>query len=73
MVIEEKSVSEGLGGFGDGTAKDAEKKTEEMSSSGTAAGGPLMKVATEVISIATSSTPAGSLDVPAVYTLQKNE
>jgi len=48
-----------------------EKKAEEMSSSNTAAGGPLMKVVTEVISITTSSAPAGSFDVPAGYKLQK--
>jgi hypothetical protein len=50
-----------------------EKKTEELSGSGTAAGGPLMKVATEVISISTLSAPAGSFDVPAGYKLQKQE
>jgi hypothetical protein len=48
-----------------------EKKTEEMSSPGAAAGGPLMKVVTEVISITTSPAPAGSFDVPAGYKLQK--
>ena len=48
-----------------------EKKTEEMSSPGTATGGPLMKVVTDVISITTSPAPAGSFDVPAGYKLQK--
>jgi hypothetical protein len=51
----------------------AEKKIEGMSSSGTAAGGPLLKVVTELISISTSSAPAGSFDVPAGYKLQKQE
>jgi hypothetical protein len=55
------------------TEEKTEKKAEEMSSSNTAAGGPLMKVVTEVISITTSSAPAGSFDVPAGYTLQKNK
>jgi hypothetical protein len=50
-----------------------EKKTEEMSSPGTAAGGPLMKVVTEVISITISPAPAGSFDVPAGYKLQKQK
>jgi len=50
-----------------------EKKTEEMSSPGTAAGGPLMKVVTEVISITTLPAPAGSFDVPAGYKLQRKE
>ena len=55
-----------------GTAqKQAGEKTEEMSGPGPAAGGPLMKVVTEVISISTSSAPAGSFDVPAGYKLQK--
>jgi hypothetical protein len=44
-----------------------------MSGPGTAAGGPLMKVVTEVISISTSSAPAGSFDVPAGYKLQKKD
>ena len=48
-----------------------EKKTEEVSSPGTATGGPLMKVVTEVISITASPAPAGSFDVPAGYKLQK--
>jgi hypothetical protein len=50
-----------------------EKKTGEMSSPGMAAGGPLMKVVTEVISITTSAAPAGSFDVPAGYKLKKQE
>jgi hypothetical protein len=41
--------------------------------SGAAAGGPLMKVVTEVISITTSPAPAGSFEVPAGYKLQKLE
>jgi hypothetical protein len=55
------------------TEEKAEKKAEEMSSSGSgaAAGGPLMKVVTEVVSISTSPAPAGSFEVPAGYKLQK--
>jgi hypothetical protein len=41
VVIKEKSVSEGLGGYGDRTAKDAEEKTGERSNSDTPAGGRL--------------------------------
>jgi hypothetical protein len=74
VVIKEKSVSEGPGGFGNGTTSrtlivsgdKVEKQTGEMSSPGTAAGGPLMKVVTEVIGITTSPAPAG-------YKLQKRE
>ena len=63
-----------LAGAAQKKAEDkVEKKTGEMSSPGTAAGGPLMKVVTEVISISTSSAPAGSFDVPAGYTLQKTK
>jgi hypothetical protein len=53
--------------------KKADKKAEEMSASGSgaAAGGPLMKVITEVVSISTSAAPAGSFEVPAGYKLQK--
>ena len=49
----------------------AERKTEEMSASGAAACGLLMKVITEVVSISTSPAPAGSFEVPAGYELQK--
>jgi hypothetical protein len=75
-------VKGGIGGFlgrklASAAQKKAEAKTEkqveEMSSSGTAAGGPLMKVVTEVISISTSPAPAGSFDVPAGYKLQKKD
>jgi hypothetical protein len=45
------------------------EKSEEVS--GTATGGQLMKAVTEVISITTSSAPAGSFNVTAGYTLQK--
>ena len=87
VVIKEKSVSEGPGGFGNRTTSrtlivagdksrsedEAEKQTGEMSNPGTAAGGPLMRVVTEVISISTSSAPAGGFDVPTGYTLQKTK
>ena len=59
VVIKAKSASEGPGGFGDGTAKGARKKTGERSSSGTAAGGHLMKTVAGVINLSTSSVPAG--------------
>jgi hypothetical protein len=63
-----------LGATAQKKAEDkVEKKTEEMSSPGAAAGGPLMRVVTEVISITTSPAPAGSFDVPAGYKLQKQE
>jgi hypothetical protein len=69
-----------LGGFlGRKLASTAQKKAEEKSEkkteeiSGTATGGPLLKVVTEVISITTSPAPAGSFDVPAGYRLQKQE
>ena len=55
------------------TEETVEKKSEEASGPGATAGGPLMKVVTEVISISTSSAPAGSFDVPAGYKLQKQE
>jgi len=55
------------------TEEKVEKKTEEMSGPGTAAGGPLMKVVTEVVSISTAPAPAGSFDVPAGYKLQKKD
>ncbi|HVP14501.1 MAG TPA: hypothetical protein VMS88_03090, partial [Terriglobales bacterium] len=51
----------------------AEKQAEEMSSpgSGAAAGGPLFKVVTDVVSISTSPAPAGSFEVPAGFKLQQ--
>jgi hypothetical protein len=76
------SIKGGIGGFlgrklASAAQKKAEakveKKTEEMSGSSPAAGGPLMKVVTEVIGISTSPAPAGSFDVPAGYKLQKQE
>jgi len=76
------SIKGRLGGFlgrklASTTQKKAEEKTEkraeEMSNSGSAAGGPLMKVVTEVISITISPAPAGSFDIPAGYTLQEKK
>jgi hypothetical protein len=67
-----------LGGFmgrklAGAAQKKAEKKADEMSGSGSTACGPLLKVVTDVLSISTSSAPAGSFDVPAGYKLQKKE
>jgi len=72
-----------IGGFlGRKAARAAQKKTEEkvektaegMAPSGPgAAGGPMFKVVTEVMSISTSPAPAGSFDVPAGYKLQKRD
>jgi hypothetical protein len=53
----------------------AEKKSEEMASqdSGATAGGPLMKVVTDVVSISTAPAPAGSFDIPAGFKLLKTK
>jgi hypothetical protein len=71
------NVAGKLGGFlgkklGKSAAKKADKKAEEKSKemasmgSGTA-GGPLLKVVTEVVEITATAAPAGSFDVPAGY------
>ncbi len=63
-----------LAGAAQKKAEDkVEKKAGETSSPGTTAGGPLMKVVTEVSSITTSPAPAGSFDVPAGYKLQERK
>ena len=75
-------IKDKLGGFlGRKLAGAAQKKTEEkvekkageMSSPGAAAGGSLMKVVTDLISISTAPAPAGSFDIPAGYKLQKKD
>jgi len=54
------------------TEAGAEKKTGETASPG-AAGGPMMKVVTEVISISSSPAPAGSFEIPAGCKLEKKD
>ena len=53
--------------------KAEERSGETVSRDSGAAGGPLMKVVTAVVSITTTPAPAGSFDIPAGYRLQKTE